>query len=362
MIYIHVPFCRSFCTYCGFYSEICRQDDSAFFRFRDALLGEIERRKDEADRQVNTLYIGGGTPSVLPPSVLKQVVEALGPSDYQEFTIEVNPDDVNLQYSEFLRSIGVNRVSMGVQSFDDGLLRWMNRRHDSDAAVRAFRTLRETGFDNISLDLIFGISYLDENGWRRSIEKALGLHPEHISAYQLSVEQDSALERMTESGAYIPASEEQCARQYEILCKTLADAGYNHYEISNFARPGFEAVHNGAYWRHVPYLGLGPAAHSLQIHGGQYRRFWNVADLDAYLQGKSGGSEILTEEEVKEEKIMLGLRTSEGIDASLIETAGIDRFIASGSLIELENGRLRIPEQRFFVSDDIISEISATIR
>ena len=386
MIYIHVPFCRSFCTYCDFYSELaprCRRDGDSkvqaglFARYADAVCAEVGARRGEISSEVNTLYIGGGTPSVLPLSVLSRVVGAVsdfGPSD--EFTVEVNPEDVlenGLEYAVGLRSLGVNRVSMGVQSFDDSILRWMNRRHSAAGAVEAFGILRSAGFSNISIDLIFGLSQLTSEQWRNTVARAIGLGAEHISAYQLSVEAGSVLGKLVARGRYVEASDEVCAGQYGVLCYMLAEAGYRHYEVSNFARPGFEARHNGAYWRRVPYVGLGPGAHSLK---GDVRS-WNGDSLDGYLKKwlphskvfsvssaahseDLSGYEVLSEDQVAEETIMLGLRTAEGVDLAYLRghcpSSVIDRLLDSGSL-EISGDRIRIPESRFFVSDDIISDL-----
>jgi len=386
VIYIHVPFCRSFCTYCDFYSELaprCRRDGDSkvqaglFARYADAVCAEVGARRGEISSEVNTLYIGGGTPSVLPLSVLSRVVGAVsdfGPSD--EFTVEVNPEDVlenGLEYAVGLRSLGVNRVSMGVQSFDDSILRWMNRRHSAAGAVEAFGILRSAGFSNISIDLIFGLSQLTSEQWRNTVARAIGLGAEHISAYQLSVEAGSVLGKLVARGRYVEASDEVCAGQYGVLCYMLAEAGYRHYEVSNFARPGFEARHNGAYWRRVPYVGLGPGAHSLK---GDVRS-WNGDSLDGYLKKwlphskvfsvssaahseDLSGYEVLSEDQVAEETIMLGLRTAEGVDLAYLRghcpSSVIDRLLDSGSL-EISGDRIRIPESRFFVSDDIISDL-----
>ena len=336
MIYIHIPFCKSFCTYCDFYSELCPgQSLPKVQNFIDELCAEIERRRPEIEEarssSVNTLYIGGGTPSVLPPDALKRVVDCLGYGPYDEFTVEVNPDDITsggARYAGALLSMGVNRVSMGVQSFDDGMLKWMNRRHNASEAKEAFNILRSAGVENISIDLIFGIAHLDEAGWLETIRQALALGPDHISAYQLSIEEGSALAAMVAAGRYREAGEEQCRRQYEVLCRELREAGFNHYEISNFARPGREAVHNSAYWRRLPYVGLGPGAHSLRI-GGTQTRSWNSQDLS----GWTSSGETLSPEEIREERLMLGLRTKEGIDG------------------------MSIPEEKWFVSDDIISNL-----
>ena len=268
MIYVHIPFCKSFCTYCGFYSET----SACYDRYVEALLGEIDSRKSEFDAtmDVNTLYIGGGTPSVMPLPLLCRVVEALkdesGSRNFDEFTVELNPEDVIQRgeaYAEALLGMGVTRASMGVQSFDDAVLRWMNRRHDAETAVRAYRILEKSGFRNISIDLIFGlpelgpdsqprhsdsqskhsdslsgrftghrgkdgyVPLLDERLWRETILRALdisasGMLPSHISAYQLSVEPDSALDGMIADGRCRETSEESCARQYEILCEELS--------------------------------------------------------------------------------------------------------------------------------------------
>lgn len=422
MIYVHIPFCKSFCTYCGFYSET----SACYDRYVEALLGEIDRRKSEFDatKDVSTLYIGGGTPSVMPLPLLCRVVEALkdalGSRNFDEFTVELNPEDVIQRgeaYAEALLGMGVTRASMGVQSFDDGILRWMNRRHDAATAVRAYRILENSGFRNISIDLIFGlpelgtdfqprhsdslsehfsdhrgkdgyVPLLDERLWRETILRALdisasGMLPSHISAYQLSVEPDSALDGMIADGRCREASEESCARQYEVLCEELSAAGYHHYEISNFALPGMEARHNSAYWRHVPYVGLGPGAHSLSILPDGHRcRSWNNPDLKLYLetfaplgQRDTGcsGQETLSPVQLGIENVMLGLRTSRGCPLSELvsacDRARLDSAISSGHLVPvpgsselscLEDGAAqyyRIPEKYFFISDGIISEL-----
>lgn len=430
MIYVHIPFCNSFCTYCGFYSET----SACYDRYVEALLGEIDSRKSEFDAtmDVNTLYIGGGTPSVMPLPLLCRVVEALkdesGSRNFDEFTVELNPEDVIQRgeaYAEALLGMGVTRASMGVQSFDDAVLRWMNRRHDAETAVRAYGILEKSGFRNISIDLIFGlpelgpdsqpkhsgslsgrfpghrgkdgyVPLLDERLWRETILRALdisasGMLPSHISAYQLSVEPDSALDGMIADGRCREASEESCARQYEILCEELSAAGYHHYEISNFALPGMEARHNSAYWRHVPYVGLGPGAHSLSILPDGHRcRSWNSPDLKLYLEtfaplgqrdtGCSGqrnaeyeNLETLSPVQLGIENVMLGLRTSLGCPlpelVSACDRARLDSAISSGRLVPVPGSSelsgladgaaqyYRIPEKYFFISDGIISEL-----
>lgn len=414
MIYLHVPFCGSFCTYCDFYSEICRSRQ-AFNEYADAVIAEIRDRRKElemnmsAQDAVNTLYIGGGTPSVLPLDVLSRIVGAVSQTErlslvtepvevttptelFDEFTVEVNPEDIVEKGREYVRgllALGVNRISMGIQSFNDDILRWMNRRHDAGNAVKAFHILRESGVRNISIDLIFGISQLTDETWKDTIEKALELSPEHISAYQLSIEEGSALAKMVADGRYVEASEEQCRRQYDILCRCLGRSGYHHYEISNFAKPGFEAVHNSAYWRRAPYIGLGPGAHSLT---GNVRS-WNSQELPHRQQDETSSCnpdrisscnpdstscqtssrnpsgklatysrnfETLSPEDIRVERIMLSLRTDKGLEAaelySLADRAVINSLLSEGAL-EKQGGSIRIPKSRLFTSDEIVREL-----
>lgn len=386
MIYLHVPFCGSFCTYCDFYSEICRSRQ-AFNEYADAVIAEIRDRRKElemnmsAQDAVNTLYIGGGTPSVLPLDVLSRIVGAVSQTErlslvtepvevttptelFDEFTVEVNPEDIVEKGREYVRgllALGVNRISMGIQSFNDDILRWMNRRHDAGNAVKAFHILRESGVRNISIDLIFGISQLTDETWKDTIEKALELSPEHISAYQLSIEEGSALAKMVADGRYVEASEEQCRRQYDILCRCLGRSGYHHYEISNFAKPGFEAVHNSAYWCRAPYIGLGPGAHSLT---GNVRS-WNSQELphrspDGSSATYSRTSETLSPEDIRVERIMLSLRTDKGLKTtelySLTDSTVVDALLSEGAL-ERQGASIRIPEDHLFTSDEIIREL-----
>ncbi len=399
MIYVHIPFCRSFCTYCDFYSEVAAKCRS-FGRFADALVKEIEHRADEITDDVNTLYIGGGTPSVLPLDVFERILDALrrcghgGP--YDEFTVEVNPEDIVEKgpgYVEGLLNLGVNRISMGVQSFDDGILKFMNRRHDAETARKAYAILEGAGVENISIDLIFGLPQLSDAQWQDTLDKALSISgagrlPKHISSYQLSVEPGSMLARLVEKGRFEEASEELCERQYSMLCAALRDAGYRHYEISNFALPGYEARHNSAYWKHVPYVGFGPGAHSLVstqsvsptspegAYGlrsveSHYSRTWNEADLNRYLEDPMGvrDGEELTGGQVVMERIMLALRTSEGIPEEFLRMHcaphELEHALACGNLVRIPDChgaadapcRLRIPEDRFFVSDSIIPNL-----
>ncbi len=356
MIYIHVPFCRSFCTYCGFYSErLCSESGHLpIDSYISSLCAEILRRREEilAAAACNTLYIGGGTPSLLPLAALEQILKALPLSGFDEFTIEVNPDDIlkgGLSYSLGLKALGVNRVSMGVQSFSDSELHWMGRRHNASQAVQAFRLLRDAGFENISLDLIFGQGSTENLS--SGIDSLLALSPEHVSAYQLSVESGSALESMLEKGLVHLPDDSVCAAQYALLCERLSAAGYEHYEISNWAKPGFRARHNSAYWTRCSYVGLGPGAHSFSRER-EYRS-WNSETLPSW---QSEG-EQLSAREVREERTMLGLRCCEGIDAAALPQDRLAAELASGRLCSCSSHRVRIPETHWFVSDDIISNL-----
>ncbi len=374
MVYIHVPFCRSFCIYCDFYSEICpskggsggidRSGDSEIEAWTEEVCQEILSRRDEimnglAAGSPDTLYIGGGTPSLLPLKALEHILAALPEGcGKDEFTVEVNPDDIvrrGTEYVRGLKALGVSRISMGIQSFDDRILKWMRRRHDSAAAVKAYGILREEGMDNVSIDLMFGIPGLSKEIWKDSVDRAVALSPEHISAYQLMIEEGSELGGLIANGKLGEAPEEECREQYEMLCAALSAAGYEHYEISNWAKPGHRARHNYAYWQRLPYVGLGPGAHSLSrvqsLDDQVETRSWNEQKLSGYGRGE----ETLSEKERREERIMLALRTAEGIGAE--ELAGcpaMEEMLAEGALVQCEN-RIRIPEDHFFVSDDIIS-------
>lgn len=339
----------------------------------EALKREIALRKGffAPGEAVRTLYFGGGTPSLLSPANMAEICSALRAtfdlSRLEEFTVEVNPEDVVGAGGDVmldgLRKLGVNRISMGVQSFCDSHLRFMNRRHTASSAVEAFRKLRAAGFSNISIDLIFGFAGLTDEEWRSSLEQAVALGPEHISAYQMSLDPNSALADLAAAGRYTEPSEDVCAGQYAFLQDFLEAAGYRQYEISNFAKEGFCSRHNSAYWTRDAYLGLGAAAHSFD---GKAVRSWNPASIEEYeaAPGVAAGSETLSEEDIFNEKIMLGLRTTRGVDIKTIETAPEGRSlsaVAAGlvadGLLEESGSCYRIPRGRLFVCDAIIGRL-----
>ena len=348
MIYVHVPFCLSFCRYCDFYSELCRRSRSEDFdAYIEDLCAEARLRRGEILASMpgaNTLYIGGGTPSVMPLRFFTQLLRNLPEGPFEEFTVEVNPDDVVSRgpgYLRALRKFGVNRLSMGVQSLDDTVLRWMGRRHNAETAVEAFRLIREAGFDNVSLDIIFGIGSWKGGAFSRemlasTLDRLLTLGPEHISAYQLSIEEGSQLAKDASDGKYADASDDECAEQYAMICTRLREAGYRHYEISNWARPGREAMHNSAYWERMPYVGLGPGAHSFEADRyGRERRSWNSESLT----GWTSEGEILSPEEIREETIMLGTRRAGGVTFA--------------------GHHYAIPEEKWFIADSLVAEMVA---
>ena len=368
-LYIHIPFCKSRCIYCSFYSTTGGQQQE----YLDALDREMSLRHDELTASpIRTLYIGGGTPSVLSSGQLKQLFASIRRHipNFQpaEITIECNPDDMNDSLARLLAELGVNRVSMGVQTFDDRRLAFIHRRHSAVGAKQAVASLRRAGVRNISIDLIYGFPGQTLAQWDEDIRQALSMDVEHLSAYSLSYEEGTALYRMLEEERIQPLDEEICRQMFEQLVDRLTAAGYEHYEISNFAKTGFRSLHNSSYWQGIPYIGLGAAAHSFDGNS----RCWNVSDVTAYIRGMKAGMpqmehELLTAESKYDEAIMLGLRTREGINLELLERChGQDkkayclrqarRFLSNGEL-KLEDGFLKLSRQGIFVSDMVMSEL-----
>ena len=373
-IYIHIPFCKRRCIYCDFFSTTASNKKNKYVK---ALCKEIAERKGYLGGEtIETIYLGGGTPSQLEKDDFRNIFSVIydnyNVNPEAEITIEANPDDLTDEYVEMLATLPFNRLSMGIQTFNDDILSLLKRRHNAQQAIDALHRCRNAGFGNISIDLMYGLPGESIDTWNRDLDTAISLMPEHISAYQLSVEPGSVLGQLVSSGKYAEASDVCCSRQYDMLCGFLAEAGYRHYEISNFALPGHEARHNSGYWTHSPYVGLGPAAHSFSLSGR--RRSWNVSSLSGYLAASSerpdllpdgapvfsGGHEILTDRQLAMEKIMLGLRTDTGVDEGYLRentrAGAVDRALESGSLCR-SRSCLRIPEVRFFVSDNIIAEL-----
>jgi oxygen-independent coproporphyrinogen-3 oxidase len=315
-LYIHIPFCFSKCHYCDFYSLT---SISAVPDFLDALFKEMEMYRNRF-HPFDTVYIGGGTPSLLSPQQLEQILtnirEKFDFSSKPEITIEANPADLNRSYLESIREIGINRINIGVQSFDHKVLGFLGRRHSLKQAISAIEASKKAGFRNMGLDLIYGVPEQDIESWLDTLKQAVAFSPEHLSCYQLTLETKTPLGKRYQAGEFSIPGEEL---QYEFFMKTsefLEDAGYNHYEVSNFARgKEYTSRHNQKYWDHSPFLGLGPSAHSFQCN----QRWWNHHSLDQYLATINAGNlpveetETLTMEQLRLEALYLGLRTKKGI-------------------------------------------------
>ena len=364
-IYVHIPFCRSRCVYCGFYSTVGMELRDSYV---DAVCREWQLRRGElallsgmsGQQSVETVYLGGGTPSQLTGEQLQRLFSVLPAAAAKEVTIEVNPDDVTAGFAELLSQLPVNRVSMGAQTFDDRRLRFLHRRHTAGQVPEAVRRLRDAGIRNISVDLMYGFPEETLDDWSRDVEAALALHVEHLSAYCLMIEEDTPLCRM----GVEPADEETERQMYELLIDRLASAGYEHYEISNFARPGYRSLHNSGYWRDVPYIGLGAAAHSYDGAGRQ----WNVSDLRRYIDAVSH-DEIPCERETLDadtrynDRITVALRTREGLDLTVLSDRHrrhclqeARRFLDDG-LLQLADGHLSLTRRGLFVSDMVMSAL-----
>lgn len=365
-LYIHIPFCKSRCIYCGFYSTTHAELQQ---RYVDAVCRELEERllpPTMKSSDFHTVYIGGGTPSQLSQGQLEQLfgklhgTGVLSSSEEEEVTFEVNPDDVTAAYAALLVQLGVNRVSMGAQTFDDERLRFLRRRHDSRQVFEAVEHLQKAGIGNISIDLMYGFPGETVAQWQQDIRSALSLGAQHLSAYGLMYEEDTPLYRLLEQGKVEEADEEVCRQMYYELKDRLEEAGFEHYEISNFARPGHRSRHNSSYWNFTPYIGLGAAAHSFD---GE-RRWWNPSHLIYYIEGagEHGGSETITPSMHYDEVVMLRLRTCEGIglDSELTADeraycmAAARPFIDDG-LLKHDGCRLRLTRRGLFVSNMVMS-------
>jgi len=369
-IYVHIPFCASRCSYCDFYSTLSL--DAVGETYVKTVLVEAGLRRDEQRGEpVKTLYLGGGTPSQLPLPLLSTLMSGLNEvfdlGGVEECTVEANPDDVTPRWCAALRRLGGNRVSMGVQSFEDVILRLIGRRHTAGQAVEAVSCLRDAGIANISIDLIFGLPGQTLASWTESVHRAIDLHPQHISAYGLTYEEGTRLWWQRERREVTEVPEEQCLEMYRILVEELKEAGYEHYEISNFALPGYYSRHNSSYWDGTPYLGLGSAAHS---YDGEVRRY-NPCDLKKYISCISAGSPAFEQEQLEwwqryDERVMLGLRTARGVDiARLREDFGEAawNYFTSEARHHIDAGHLRLTEDdRYILTSDGIMLSDSIIR
>ncbi len=368
-IYIHIPFCTKRCIYCGFYSTT---QTELMDRYTAAVCKELTERKEYIDNHIKTIYFGGGTPSLLNSGqierIFQTIMENYRTDGLQEVTFECNPDDITCDFLQSIARTPINRISMGIQSFNDDILGFIRRRHNSEQAVNAVKLCHEAGFNNISIDLIYGIPGQTVNIFREDIEKAIALNVSHISSYHLSYEEETPIWHLLQNKKITAIEEDSSVSMYNLLCDSLRKSGFKHYEISNFAKEGYESKHNSSYWNGTPYLGIGAGAHSFN---GVSRR-WNPDNITQYIGGIESNKpvfeeEFLTDADRYNEIIMLGLRKSDGIDLTKFNSyIGEDLFshfmqdaephIKNGSLI-MEKDRIRFTEDGLFTSDNIISSL-----
>lgn len=370
-IYFHIPFCKTRCSYCDFFSSVSEADIPKIIA---AEIKEIELKKDYLkNERIETIYFGGGTPSFLSEKKIWQLLNAVY-KNYNvcktpEITIEVNPDDISLQKANSFYSFGINRVSMGTQSFNDDILKFLNRRHDSKQAIKSIEILKIADFNNISLDLIYGIPNLTNEEWEKTIDTALQLNIQHISAYHLSFEKGTKIHQQLKNKEISALLDDDSVYQYNILCKKLKNNGFEHYEISNFSLPDFNSKHNSSYWEGKKYVGIGPSAHSFNGNSRQ----WNVSDIEKYSLGITTEKKYFTKENLSltqkyNEMLLTRLRTSKGITTKeILNNFGEDilnhfiKFVIpltnSKKIKKVNNNRYNISEENWFISDGIISEL-----
>lgn len=328
-VYIHIPFCRKACHYCNFHFSTSLQLQQSFVT---ALLQEIELQQSYLSEPVSTIYFGGGTPSVLPSANIKNIILSLKKNfmidNNAETTLEANPDDIIAEKLAEWKEIGINRLSIGIQSFVQNDLAWMNRAHNAQQAFDCITLAQNAGFNNLTIDLIYGTPTLSDEAWEKNVKTAIALQIPHLSCYALTIEPKTALAELIKQKAVADVDTEKQARHFELLMQWMQKAGYDHYEISNFAKPGFRSRHNSSYWQGKPYLGLGPSAHSFN----ETSRQWNVANNALYIQSIFKGivpfeAEVLTTKQQLNEYIMTSLRTMEGISLEKVKQSfGEDKY------------------------------------
>lgn len=369
-IYIHIPFCKQRCNYCAFYSSTLYNIKE---EYTNAVCQELRMRKEYTGNDtIATIYFGGGTPSTLSAEQLHKICDTIystyNIADTPEVTIECNPDDLTPQFLEQLRRLPFNRISMGVQSFNDTQLKRLGRRHTAEGARQAVANARAAGYSNISIDLMFALPGSTAEDWQHDLESAIKLKPDHLSAYNLMYEEGTPLYRALQRGDFEELSEDENVTQFRMLITAMKNAGYRHYEISNFALPGRESRHNSSYWNDTPYIGCGAAAHS---YNGTSRE-WNIADIKAYIEGINSGKrnfeiEHLTEEEHYNDTILTRLRTAEGLPLKWMKEKfskklntymlrAAEKEVALGNLKE-EGENLSLTEKGIFISDAVIREL-----
>ena len=371
MIYLHIPFCKQKCSYCNFHF-------STSFSLKDEMLSaikkEIQLRHNELENKtLKSLYFGGGTPSVLSVDEIKSLIDEIQKyfsfDENIEITLESNPDDLNKNFLKELSQTEINRLSIGTQSFFDEDLKLMNRAHHASEAESSIKRAQDFGLVNISIDLIYGSPTSNFEIWKDNLSKTIELQVPHVSSYALTVEPKTALEKWIENGKIRSPEETEQNQEFYYMKDFLKDNGFDHYEISNFGKPGFHSKHNSAYWKSEPYLGIGPSAHS---YNGHLERSWNIANNPIYIKNLNQNilpieKEILTEKDRFNEMIMIGLRTIWGVDLNRINqnfssevidylNQEIKSKIESG-ILKIENNYLKIPEKHWFLADGIASDL-----
>lgn len=371
MIYLHIPFCKQKCSYCNFHFSTSLRGKEEMLQ---AIKKELFLRKDELDNKVlKSLYFGGGTPSVLTGDEIKGLIDEVlryySFSDDIEITLEANPDDLDGIFVKELSSTAINRLSIGTQSFFDDDLRLMNRAHNASEADASIKRAQDYGFENLSIDLIYGSPTSSLTMWKENLNRSVALQVPHISSYALTVEPKTALENWVRTQKITAPAEEEQNEEFHYMCSFLKENGFEHYEISNFAKPGFHSRHNAAYWKYKPYLGIGPSAHS---YNGLNRRSWNVANNVLYIKNLEAGilpaeAEHLQEKDRFNEMLMIGLRTVWGVDLHRLNRnfspeilQGFDQDVAgkiSEGILRIEKDHLLIPEEHWFMADGIASDL-----
>jgi putative oxygen-independent coproporphyrinogen III oxidase len=369
-IYIHIPFCKSRCIYCDFYSSTLKNKEADYV---EALSKELIQRKGYLHGEtVETVYLGGGTPSQLSITELQHIIDVIkdtyGWQSVKEATLEANPDDLSPEYLSSLKKLGFNRLSIGVQTFQDKILKLIKRRHNAKQVQQAVKDAHSAGFTNISIDLIYGLPEQDMTSWQEDVELAIQTGATHISAYGLTYEEGTPIFRMRQDKVIQEATDEEYLARYTYLVKRLKEAGFIHYEISNFAQPELYSQHNSSYWKGIKYLGCGPSAHS---YNGESRQ-WNVASIEEYITAINTNASCFEREELNlmsqyNDFVMTSLRTMWGINLQqLTDKYGTEyyRYLLDKAAIYLKNGKLaqegniiKLSEQGVFVSDGIISDL-----
>lgn len=373
-LYLHVPFCSSKCSYCAFYSVTNNQLKQDYIEavckelyLRKHFFQDIHLKNNQFDPVVNTVYFGGGTPSCLDESNFEKIFNAIYDcfgSSFEEVTIECNPDDITLPYAKTLKKYA-NRISLGIQTFNNDQLKLINRRHNAEEAINAVNIIKEVGISNISIDLIFGFPKETLADWLFDINQAIKLDVQHVSAYSLMFEEGTKLYHLLQKEKNEQISEDLSVEMYDVLIDKLSEVGLAQYEISNFAKPGFESRHNSSYWNETPYLGVGPSAHSYNLS----TRSWNVSNVSQYVKSISKGILPLEEEQIDaitryNDLITTALRTKEGIHLNALQEdyaqyllEQSSEFIKEGTMIKTSDNRLALTRKGYYISDAIMAEL-----